>query len=99
MRITIAPSSRAAYKYKASDGSRTTHFGARGYEDYTTHRDEKRRRLYLARHASREDWSRAGVMTAGWLSRHILWEKPTLREAVTAAGKLYPGITFALADT
>ena len=96
MRITITPSSRAAYKYKASDGSRATHFGARGYEDYTMHRDEKRRRLSLARHASREDWSRAGVMTAGWLRRHILWEKPTLKEAIAAANRLYPDITFTL---
>ena len=98
MRIAIAPSNRAAYKYKASDGSRTTHFGARGYEDYTTHRDEKRRRLYLARHASRENWSRAAVMTAGWLSRHILWEKPTVKAAVAAAVKLYPDITFTLSS-
>ena len=81
----------------ASDGSRGTHFGARGYEDYTMHRDDKRRRLYLARHASREEWGRAGVMTAGWLSRHLLWEKPTLKEAVAAASKLYPDITFTLA--
>ena len=82
----------------ASDSSRTTHFGAKGYEHYTMHCDGKRRRLYLARHASRQDWGRAGIMTAGWLSRYILWEKPTLKEAVAAAGKLYPGITFILAD-
>ena len=96
MRITIAPSSRAAYKYKASDGSRATHFGARGHQDYTTHRDEKRRMNYLSRHASREDWGRSGVMTAGWLSRYILWEKPTIREAVAAASRLYPDITITL---
>ena len=58
MRVTIAPSSRAGYKYVASDGSRTTHFGAKGYEDYTMHRDEKRRTNYLARHASREATTR-----------------------------------------
>ena len=81
----------------ASDGSRTTHFGAKGYEDYTTHRDEKRRRNYLSRHESREDWGRSGVMTAGWLSRYILWEKPTIKEAVAAANRLYPDVTFALA--
>ena len=96
MRITIAPSSRAAYKYMASDGSGTTHFGARGYQDFTMHRDEKRRRSYLSRHASREDWGRSGVMTAGWLSRYILWEKPTLEEAVVAASKLYRDVTFSL---
>ena len=81
----------------ASDGSRTTHSGARGYEDFTMHRDDKRRKLYLARHASREEWGRAGVMTTWWLSRHLLWEKPTLKEAVTAAGRLYPDVSFALA--
>jgi hypothetical protein len=97
MRVTIEPSSRAGYKYMASDGSRTTHFGAKGYEDYTTHRDEKRRRNYLSRHESREDWGRSGVMTAGWLSRYILWEKPTIKEAVAAANRLYPDVTFALA--
>ena len=96
MRVTIEPSSRAGYKYMASDGSRTTHFGAKGYEDYTTHRDEKRRRNYLSRHESREDWGRSGVMTAGWLSRYILWEKPTIKEAVAAANRLYPDVTFAL---
>ena len=96
MRVTIAPSSRAGYTYVARDGSRTTHFGARGYEDYTTHRDEKRRRNYLSRHASREDWGRSGLMTAGWLSRHLLWEKPTLKEAVMAASKLYRDVTFSL---
>ena len=96
MRIVIAPSSRAGYKYMASDGSRTTHFGAKGYKDYTTHRGEKRRRLYLARHASRENWGRSGVMTAGWLSRYLLWEKPTLKEAVTTASRLYPDVTFTL---
>ena len=61
------------------------------------HRDEQRRRLYLSRHASREDWGRSGVMSAGWLSRHLLWEKQTLMEAVAAASKLYDGVTFVLA--
>ena len=97
MRVTIAPSSRAGYKFMASDGSRTTHFGAKGYEDYTLHRDEKRRRNYLSRHESREDWGRSGVMTAGWLSRYILWEKPTIKEAVAAANRPYPEVAFALA--
>ena len=96
MRVIIAPSSRAGYKHMASDGSSTTHVGARGYEDYTMHRDEKRRRNYLSRHASREDWGRSSVMTAGWLSRYLLWEKPTLKEAVAAANRLYPDVTFTL---
>lgn len=30
----------------------TVQFGARGYDDYTTHKDKKRRRRYLVRHGA-----------------------------------------------
>jgi hypothetical protein len=46
-------------------------FGARGYEDYTTHGDPARRKLYLARHQPREDWS--DVWSPGFWARWILW--------------------------
>ena len=48
-----------------------------GAGDYTTHRDAIRKRRYLARHGPRERWDRP--MTAGALSRWVLWNKPTLR--------------------
>ena len=35
--------------------------------------EDARRQAYIARHGSREDWGRTGVMTPGWLSRHLLW--------------------------
>jgi len=55
-------------------------FGAYGYEDFTTHGDNRRKKLYLARHRKRENWN--DPKSAGALSRWILWNKPTLRESI-----------------
>ena len=68
-----------------------THFGASGYRDFTLMSDpkskfyikesgkrEKVRQAYLKRHA-KEDWMKP--MTAGSLSRWILWEKTTVPAA------------------
>lgn len=67
--------------FTLDDGrTRTVHFGARGMSDYTLHRDTGRRRGYLARHAAREDWG--DPLTAGALSRWVLWNKPTRRASV-----------------
>ena len=60
--------------------TRTVHFGSAGSGDYTRRRDLVRKRMYLARHAPREDWT--SPMTAGALSRWILWNKETLRESI-----------------
>ena len=54
---------------------KTTNFGATGYEDYTTHGDEERKKRYLDRHKNAENW--ADYKSAGSLARHILWAEPT----------------------
>ena len=59
----------------ANGRTRTVHFGAEGMSDYTLHRDPARKRRYLARHAARENWD--DPLTAGSLSRWVLWNKPT----------------------
>ena len=55
-------------------------FGAKGYEDYTQHHNPLRKENYLTRHRAREDWK--DPMTAGALSRWILWEYPSLERSV-----------------
>ena len=58
---------------------KTTHFGAKGMSDYTNFKDnerEERKKLYLARHKSNEDWN--DYTTAGALSRWLLWHKQSL---------------------
>lgn len=61
----------------------TISFGAKGYDDYTTtpadEREEKKK-LYLARHKAREDWT--DPLTPGALSRWILWNKTTLKASI-----------------
>jgi len=57
-------------------------FGARGYSDYTKHKDPKRKALYLTRHRRRENWRVSGRYTAGFWSRWLLWSAPSLRGAV-----------------
>jgi hypothetical protein len=59
---------------------RIVHFGDSSYPDYTRTGDELQKELYLKRHQSRENWD--DPLTAGSLSKHILWSKPTLKEAI-----------------
>ena len=60
--------------------TRTTHFGASGYEDYTGHQDLQRKMNYLERHEKKENWN--DYMSAGSLSRWILWNKVSLNESI-----------------
>ena len=79
-----------------AEGHRTVHFGQRDASAHTLHHDDARRQAYIARHG-REDWDRTGVMTPGWLSRHLLWEKRSLPAAIAAASQMYENVRFRLA--
>ena len=65
---------------KGDGRTKTTHFGAVGYPDFTTHHDADRKERYLARHKAREDWN--DPTSAGALSKFILWNKPTVAGSV-----------------
>ena len=55
----------------SSGKKKVVHFGAAGYEDYTTHKDKKRRERYYLRHA--KDLESGDPTKAGFLSYFILW--------------------------
>ena len=57
-------------------------FGATGYEDYTIHKDKERMNRYVNRHSRRENWNKSGINTAGFWSRWILWNKPSLSASI-----------------
>ena len=94
--LSITPATNGRSKYTAIfdvDGrKRTTHFGAKGMNDYTIYSKQskeiadERRRLYIERH-SKEDWT--DPLKAGTLSRYILWEYPSLTKAISAYKKRF----------
>ena len=79
MKVILTKSKRAGKKYAVRVGNKTIHFGAKGYEDFTTHKDPKRKANYLARH-QHENWN--DPTTAGFWARHLLWNKDTLEGAI-----------------
>ena len=56
------------------------HFGQANASDYTKHKDPERKQRYIERHKKRENWN--DLTSAGALSKHILWNKPTLKESI-----------------
>ena len=55
-------------------------FGQKGGSTYIDHKDEDKKKAYLARHRVREDWS--DPTTAGALSRWLLWNLKTLSASI-----------------
>jgi len=80
--IVLQTSNRTDKKYMVKIGSKTVHFGAKNYSDYTKHKDRSRMKRYETRHRSRENWKKSGMETAGFWSKWILWNKPSLLESI-----------------
>ena len=57
------------------------YFGQAGASDMTQHKNEARKILYINRHKNNENWSKSGADTAGFWSRWLLWNKPTIKES------------------
>jgi len=72
----------AQFKNKETGRLKNTKFGAAGYQDYTllpaAERDE-RKRLYRIRHAGD---NLTDPTSAGALSWHVLWNKPSFTASV-----------------
>jgi len=76
--ISVKPSSKSTKKYDAKfliDGKdKVTSFGAQGFEDYTIHKDIRRRDNYRARH---KNDNLNDATSPGALSWYILWGEST----------------------
>jgi hypothetical protein len=78
---TSAPKKKMAVFVNDCGRTKTVHFGAHGMSDFTKHKDVDRKLRYIARHDNgRENWN--DPMSAGALSRWILWNKPSYRDSV-----------------
>ena len=86
--ILIKPSKKADKKFDAIiDGKKTVSFGAKGYSDFTQHKDPARKQRYLNRHKARENW--ADPTTAGSLSKNVLWNKQSISASVKDMDKQF----------
>lgn len=65
---------------KGGAKKKTVNFGAKKYSDFTIHKDVERKKRYLARHIKNENWN--NPLSAGALSRYLLWNKPTLEASI-----------------
>jgi len=85
--VSLHRSSNPAKKFEvvllSSEGRQhIVRFGATGSEDFTIHHDEARKASYIQRHKTRENWTRSGILTAGFWSRWLLWNQPTLASSL-----------------
>ena len=76
----LKPSTRKGKKLMVRVGKKWIHFGQRGASDYTIHKDPRRKERYIKRHQKGERWD--DPRTAGFWSRWLLWNKPTLQASL-----------------
>jgi hypothetical protein len=95
MNIIITKSIRKDKKDMAIvNNNKTIHFGATGYEDFTTHKDEKIKQNYITRHKKNENWTDPN--TPGFYAKNILWNKPTTQASINDTNSKFKNlhITF-----
>ena len=80
--ITLQKSTSPEKKYMVKIDNKTIHFGAKNYSDYTRHKDKSRMHRYISRHRKRENWTKSGIKSAGFWSKQILWNKPSLSGSI-----------------
>ena len=94
MEIVISKSKKPDKKFDARiDNKKTVPFGQKGASDYTKHKDKERKERYVDRHKKNEGWTKSGVKAAGWMSKHVLWNKPTLQASVSDINKKIKGLS------
>jgi hypothetical protein len=97
MRVKIRRSPNPRKKFRATlEDGRFVDFGARGYSDYTKHKNPSRKKAYLLRHGAKkagQKWGIGGIDTAGFWSRWYLWSEPTIKGVERLMSKKF-GIEF-----
>tara|TARA_R100001460_G_scaffold7036_3_gene18235 strand:- start:57 stop:353 length:297 start_codon:yes stop_codon:yes gene_type:complete len=76
-------------KLKVQIGNRSIGFGAKGYSDYTKSKSDTKKNSYIARHKVNENWNKSGIKSAGFWSKHLLWNKKTLDQSIKDTEKRF----------
>ena len=90
MEVVIIRSTKKIKKHDARiDGTKIVSFGQKGASAFTKHEDLHRRGQYIDRHHAREDWTKSGAKAAGFYSKHVLWNKPSLKASIDDINKKF----------
>ena len=96
MEVIIKPSKTKNKKFDAIiNDKKKISFGSKGMKDYTLHSPDERdqrKKNYISRHRKNENWN--DYKTAGFYSKHVLWNKPTIGESIKDLNKKYKNIKF-----
>jgi len=87
--VFLTKSTRPEKKFMVKIDNKTVHFGQNGASDYTKHKNLIRKQRYENRHHEREDWTETGLKTSGFWAFHLLWSKPTIKEAIKNIEKTF----------
>tara|TARA_R110002110_G_scaffold3937_3_gene20470 strand:+ start:1017 stop:1316 length:300 start_codon:yes stop_codon:yes gene_type:complete len=95
VKVEITKSNRNDKRFQAvftdDDGKKikTTQFGLKNPKigTYIDHKNEKLKENYLKRHKKNENWN--NFMSAGSLSRYILWNKKTYQQSLDNYKKIF----------
>jgi len=71
---------KAVFENKQTNSTKTTYFGAKDGSTYIDHKDDEKKRNYIARHREIENWN--DPTAAGTLARYILWNKKSLSSSI-----------------
>jgi hypothetical protein len=87
------------YPYPANDGKhkyfimtksgKHIYFGAAGMSDFLHHKNEERKYRYILRHEKNENWTKSGIDSAGFWSRWLLWNKPSIKSSYQDIKKIF----------
>ena len=95
MEVVITKSKKPDKKYDARiDGTKTVSFGQKGASDFTKHKNTDRKERYIDRHKKNEYCNKSGAKTAGFYSKHVLWNKPTLKESIDDINKRFKNLNI-----
>lgn len=93
--VSLTKANDGKHKYiaklqnKKTGREKNVKFGAVGYDDFTKTKDKEQKERYLNRHKKNENWDKSGIDTAGFWSKNLLWNKPTVTASLNDIKKKY----------
>ena len=92
--MLVTKSKKPDKRLQATFGNKTVHFGTKGGSTFIDHRDPKTKANWEARHKVRENWK--DYDSAGALSKHVLWNKPTIAASIQDLNRRQKQYTYVL---